>query len=147
MLIIGVDPGKNGAAATLSDGELVEVLPFNGKIELCRTININLPDLYVIEKVTASPHMGVVSAFTFGKWAEVVETTAILTGRPVRMVRPQVWQNAIGVYSQGDKNRLYERAKELFPKEYSEKMFNKETSDAVLLAYYGWRSLQYTEER
>ncbi len=142
MHIIGVDPGKSGAAARLIDGKLIEVLPFKGEIKRCREINKGIPDIYFIERVTASPQMGVVSAFTFGKWAEVVETTAILTGKPVHMIRPQVWQNAIGVFAQGNKNILYDKAKELFPKAYEEKVFNKETSDAVLIAWYGWRSFQ-----
>lgn len=145
MVVIGVDSGKSGAAAYITDGTLVEVRPFGGDITICRTITQNIsisPGHYFIERVTASPNMGVVSAFTFGKWAEAVETTARLSVGDVHMVKPVVWQNAIGVFSQGDKKKLYEHAKKLFPNEHSAKMFNKATSDAVLIAYYGWRYME-----
>lgn len=139
--IIGVDPGKTGAFAIIEDGSLVQVHPFKKDIKKCRDIfrYIKLSESVVfIERVTASPQMGVVSAFTFGKWAEAVETAARVTGVLVTMVRPQIWQNAIGCFSKGDKNKLYELAKNLYPKEYEQKMFNKATSDAVLIAHYGW---------
>ena len=142
MMIIGVDPGKTGAAATIVDGELTAIWPFNGDIEICRSIGRearNYQPTYFIERVTASPHMGVVGAFTFGRWAEAVECTARLTECEVHMVRPVVWQNTIGVFSAGDKAKLYDHAKNLFPVAFELKMFNKATSDAVLIAYYGWR--------
>ena len=145
MLIVGVDPGKSGAAACLLDGDLKWVRPFKGNIENCRSIGYQ-GCTYFIERVTASPQMGVVSAFTFGKWAEAVECTAILSGCPVHMVRPQVWQNAIGVYAAGDKSKLYARAKELYPAQYKARMFCKDTSDAVLIAYYGWRFMEHNKE-
>lgn len=142
MYIIGIDPGKSGARATIIDGVLRSVVPFEKDILNCRTIG-NIPSLTTctifIERVTASPNMGVVSAFTFGKWAEALETTAHLSSFEYHMVRPQVWQNAIGVFSAGDKKKLYKHARKLFPIQYAAKMFNKSSSDAVLIAYYGWR--------
>jgi len=149
MYIIGIDPGKTGAAAHIKDGTLVGVHPFKGDIQQCRMVgmnyHINLPH-YFIEKVTASPNMGVVGAFTFGQWAEAVECTALLTNCPVHMIRPVTWQNAIGVYSAGDKGKLYSHAKKLFPMEYKLRMFCKNTSDAVLIAYYGWRYMENQKE-
>ena len=148
MYIIGIDPGKTGAAAYITDGKLTAVFPFKGEIENCRLVgasaHMNKPT-YFIERVTASPQMGVVSAFTFGKWADAVETTAILTGYPVHMVRPLHWQSSIGIYAGGDKNVLFDYAKKLFPEQYAKKMFNKATSDAVLIAYYGWRFMANQE--
>lgn len=145
MHIIGIDPGKSGAAACISNGELKWVKPFNGDIENCRRIGYS-DCVYFIERVTASPNMGVVSAFTFGKWAEAVECAAILSGSRVHMIRPVVWQNAIGVYSAGDKNKLYDHAKKLYPEQYKARMFNKDTSDSVLIAFYGWRYLAHNKE-
>lgn len=151
MFIIGIDPGKSGAAAYIHDGKLVGMHPFKGDIAECRRIQANhhfkdSEAVYFIEQVTASPQQGTVSAFTFGKWAEAVETTARLTGHKVIMVRPQVWQNAIGIFSAGDKNIIYERAKKLFPNEYNTGMFHKATSDSVMIAYYGYRYMCYQEE-
>lgn len=145
MCSIGIDPGKSGAAACICDGLLKWVAPFKGDIKNCRKIKYSKV-IYFIERVTASPNMGVVSAFTFGKWAEAVESTAYHSGSAYHMVRPQVWQNAIGVFSGGDKKKLYEHAQRLFPAEYAAKMFNKESSDAVLIAYYGWRFMVNQED-
>lgn len=145
MYIIGVDPGKNGAVAYIDNGMLMGVLSFNGDIEQCRRIGMSVGQedcVYFIEKVTASPHMGVVSAFTFGRWAEAVECTARLSKRPVHMVKPAVWQNTIGIFSEGNKKALYAHAKGLYPQEHINKMFNQATSDAVLIAYYGWRYME-----
>ncbi len=149
MYIVGVDPGKSGAVAHIHNGQLVGVQAFKGNIEECRKIAPSkhiIDPVFFIERVTSSPQMGVASAFTFGKWAEAVETTAILTGHKVIMVRPQKWQNAIGVFSAGDKNVSYERAQKLFPNEYKMGMFNQATADAVLIAYYGYRYIIYQEE-
>ena len=142
MYIIGVDPGKTGGAAYMMDGNLITVTAFKGDIEKCRAIGIGFdgnPPVFFIEKVGASSNQGTVSAFTFGKWAESVESAAIHAGATPHMVRPTVWQNAIGVFSAGDKKVLYDHAKTLFPMQYAAHMFNKATADAVLIAYYGWR--------
>ncbi len=142
MRIIGIDPGKAGAAVVIVAGDIVRVIPFRGDIELCRLIGHETNDprpVFFIERVTASPNMGVVSAFTFGRWAEAPECAARLSGCEVHIVRPMVWQNTIGIFSGGDKGKLYEHAKKLYPNAYRLKMFNKTTSDAVLIAHYGWR--------
>jgi len=144
-MIIGIDPGKTGGTAHIENGELVGVVPFKGDIMVCREVgrHAHLRNAhFFIEKVTASPQMGVVSAFTFGRWAEAVECTALLSGLPVHMVRPQVWQSAIGVFSDGDKKALYAHAMRLYPAQHKLKMFNATTCDAVLIAHYGWRYME-----
>jgi len=144
MHIIGVDPGKTGGAAHIIDGDLAGVQPFDGDIMQCRLIAASAASnpTFFIERVTASPQMGVVGAFTFGRWAEAVETTAILSGCKVHFARPVVWQNSIGVFAAGDKARLYAHAKALYPHQHKRKMFNRDTADAVLIAYYGWRYME-----
>jgi len=149
MFIIGIDPGKGGARATIQDGKLFSVCAYDGEITKCRDLGFapHMGDTIIfIEQVTTSPNQGRVSAFTFGRFAEAVETTSRLSGWPVHMVRPVIWQNAIGVYSEGDKAKLYDKVKELFPEEYAKKMFNKASSDAVLIAYYGWRYYENNKE-
>ena len=151
IYVIGVDPGKTGGAAYIRDGILKEVRAFKGEIQNCRTISHNtypyLPE-YFIEKVDSSPNQGRTSAFTFGKWAESVECAAFLSvGKDqVHMIRPAIWQNAIGVFSGGDKEKLYKHAQKLYPAEYKAKMFIKSTCDAVLIAYYGWRYMVHKGE-
>ncbi len=141
--IVGIDPGKSGAIAVICFGILTEVIPFKKDINKCR--GCIAPDnfcgltTYFVEKVTASPQMGVVSAFTFGRWAEAIETSLWHAKVDYHMVRPQKWQMGIGCYSGGDKQKLYEHAQKLFPEQYKNKMFNKSSADAVLIAYYGYR--------
>jgi len=140
MRVIGIDPGKSGAAAEIADGKLMSVYPFKKDLDRCRNVRF-MRGMFFIEKVTSSPQMGVVSSFTFGRYAEAVETSARNSCFPVQMVRPQVWQNAIGCVSGGDKQKLYEFAQKLFPVEWKKKVFNKESADAVLIAYYGYLSM------
>jgi hypothetical protein len=140
--VIGVDPGKNGAVAYISDGKLIDVVPFKKDIMNCRnyTQRVRSAEWTIfIEKVHASPQMGVISAFTFGKYAEAVETAAHLSNARYHIVKPATWQGAIGCFAKGDKGTLLSHAKQLFPQMYKEKMFNRSSADAVLIAYYGWK--------
>jgi hypothetical protein len=143
-MIIGVDPGKNGAAAYISErGKLSNVLHFEKDLERCRRY-VFYDKCFIskvfIETVTASPNMGVVSAFTFGRYAEAVETAGhLLAQGAVVKVKPQVWQEALGCFAKGNKRSLLNKAVQLFPTEYKAKLFNRKSADAVLIAYYGWK--------
>lgn len=142
MQTLGVDPGKNGAAALIRNGQLIDVRSFAGGLDNCRSIMMmldpfDLCDVF-IERVTASPQMGVVSAFTFGRYAEAVETAVVLAKRIPVLVQPKKWQLSLGVVSAGNKDVLYKEAIRLFPEEHKVKMFNKNSADAVLIAWYGW---------
>lgn len=145
MKIVGVDPGKTGAAAIIENGVLAAVYPFKGDIKRCRRIFHFGAMAYYIEHVTASPAMGVVSAFTFGTYSEAVVTAAVLTDKSVTMVRPQRWQEALGCLTGGNKNITYDKAISLFPKQHSVRMFNKATADAVLIAWYGYKCTEYSD--
>lgn len=149
--VIGVDPGKTGGYALVQNGELMWAVPFKKDMSVCRGLISIARFFYVdavyIERVTASPQMGVVSAFTFGKWAEAVETAAILSGVKTTCIRPQVWQSALGCLSKGDKNKLYTLAKSIFPEQYKKNKFNKSTADAVLIAYYGWKCISTQQDQ
>lgn len=143
-MIIGVDPGKNGAAAYISsNGDLTKVYPFSKQLERCREYvfhaSVYISAIY-IERVSASPNMGVVSAFTFGRYAEAVESAARAHSQIKTVkVRPQTWQEALGCFAKGKKSVLYQKAKELFPEAHKNKVFNRSSADAVLIAYYGWK--------
>lgn len=144
--VIGVDPGKNGAWAMVKDGDLCEVRKFKKKIEPCRTIPFDLADFVCIEKVHSSPQQGVVSAFTFGKYAEAVETAAFLAKPDYLMVRPNDWQATLGCQTKGNKTISFNFAKKLFRGQYEMKMFDRESADAVLIALYGYKYFLYTSQ-
>lgn len=150
MIIIGVDPGKNGGIAwidktgkacvekmpdTLKDlWELIEKdilhatgnLHFGNSTRNCKAY---------LEQVSSSPQQGVVSAFTFGNGYGHLEMALTAAGIPFERVRPQVWQKAMGCLTKGDKNVSKRKAQELFPN----LKITHATADACLIAEYGRR--------
>lgn len=94
----------------------------------------------VVEKVSASPQMGVTSAFRFGEGYGVLLGVLAAMGIPVKHVVPSVWKGTLGLSS--DKTQSTKLAIELFP-EY-ESVFTKskksaDLAEAALLAHYGTR--------
>ena len=143
MTTIGIDPGKNGGIAWITDGKpCVEKMPetladlWDLMCDLTNyprsTIDRSGFKAY-IEAVHSSPQMGVKSAFTFGNGFGHLEMALTAAGIPFERVSPQKWQKAMGCMTGGDKNVSKRRAQELFP---SMKVTHA-TADALLIAYYG----------
>jgi len=142
VTIIGIDPGKNGSIAWITDGKpCVEKMPdtLSDLWELIRDISCGFPcgkssecRAYV-ESVHSSPQMGVKSAFTFGNGFGHLEMALTAAGIPFERVRPQAWQKALGCLTGGDKNVSKRRAQELFP----QLKITHATADALLIAHYG----------
>lgn len=142
--IIGIDPGKNGAIAWITNGKAcVEKMPDTLKDlwELIENISTRNCHLYYeridckayIEAVSSSPQMGVVSAFSFGQGYGNLEMALTAAGIPFERVRPQVWQKTLGCMSKGNKNVTKAKAQELFP----HMKVTHATADALLIATYG----------
>jgi hypothetical protein len=150
MIVIGIDPGKNGAIAWITDGKpCVEKMPDTlqdlwGLIgDICGLTSNHgyTPCRAYIEQVHSSPQMGVKSAFTFGNGFGHLEMALTAAGIPFERIRPQVWQKSLGCLTGGDKNVSKRRAQELFP---TMKVTNA-TADALLIAEYGRRITNQTE--
>jgi len=143
MTTIGIDPGKNGGIAWITDGRAcVEKMPdtLQDLWELVQDIqraNVIWPDKApcraYIEQVASSPQMGVKSAFSFGQGFGHLEMALTAAGIPFERVRPQVWQKSLGCMTGGDKNITKRRAQELFPGH----KITHATADALLIAHYG----------
>ena len=136
MTTIGIDAGKNGGIAWITDGKpCVEKMPdtLQDLWELFRDITSEGECRAYLEQIHSSPQMGVVSSFTFGNGFGHLEMALTAAGIPFTRVRPQVWQKAMGCMTKGDKNVSKRRAQELFP---SIKM-NHYIADALLIASYG----------
>jgi hypothetical protein len=136
MTIIGIDPGTNGGIAWITDGKpCVEKMPntLQDLWELLRDIASEGECHAYLEQVSASPQMGVVSAFTFGNGFGHLEMALTAAGIPFTRIRPQVWQKELGCLTKGDKNVTKRKAQELFP---SMKITHA-TADALLIAHYG----------
>lgn len=143
-MILGIDPGKNGASCLMTDKYgIIRVKSFTGLSpeEIVATINRDwqFANMAFIEDVHASPQMGVTSAFSFGKNFGVILGALYSNPYRVKKVRPTTWQGALGCMSGGNKTIPFDYAKRHFPNEYNNKVFNKSSCEAVLLAYYGCR--------
>jgi hypothetical protein len=146
MTTIGIDPGKNGGIAWISDGKpCVEKMPETLRdlweliddIRRCEMATPRFSNEHglkaYIESVHSSPQMGVKSAFTFGNGFGHLEMALTAAGIPFERVRPQAWQKAMGCLTGGDKNISKRRAQELFP----QLKITHSTADALLIAHYG----------
>lgn len=106
-MILGIDPGLDGAIATLSsEGDLISVIdmpttPDGAKGR--RTLNAPLlwqpiahsrARIAYIELIGPRPTDGVVGAFGFGRSRGILEGILAAAGIPVVMIAPPVWKRA-----------------------------------------------------
>lgn len=143
---IGIDPGKGGGIARVArGGDALEVGPMPETdrdvfeiLDGMRT-KAGWPHVHcfaVVERVSASPQMGVVSAFTFGRGYGALLMALAASGIPFELVSPVKWQTALGCRTKGDKNVSKRTAQQLFP---TVKVTHA-IADALLLAEYGRRT-------
>jgi hypothetical protein len=137
-LYLGIDPGISGGLAAIDErGQpvMVRAMPDTesdvygflrevGTASLQEDGCINV--VAMLERVGASPQMGVVSAFTFGKGIGGLRMALLAAEIPFDEVTPGTWQKGIGIRQQTgkttlgathkkDKNIAKRRAQELFP--------------------------------
>jgi hypothetical protein len=138
MDYFGIDPGVGGGIACIND-RTPTVNKFSMKdkteSEIFWFINGTIfgsEACAVIEKVSSSPQMGVVSAFTFGRSYGFLRGVLSALEIPYVEVRPQAWQKAMGCMTKGDKNKTKALAQQLYPGE----RVTHAVADALLLATY-----------
>ena len=141
-VIVSIDPGASGAVVIRSAaGPIREVAKFEGWETVRRAIARSTwaPSgatgvAALIERVWASPVMGVSSAFAFGEnygmWIGALRAAGI----PVFTVTPQTWQKSLRIEAVGParKAALCAAAKVMFP---AEKVTLK-TADALLISEF-----------
>lgn len=102
--VISVDPGASGAVVIRQrTGNFISVSTFDDRSTILDVVErVRRSPLFecgghaaVIERVWASPAMGVSSAFAFGGNYESWITGLICAGVPVFGVTPQKWQRSI----------------------------------------------------
>lgn len=108
-IFLGVDPGCNGAIASLtSAGAILEISRFSeaethGRIALIVADHIRAvaklePDLSAaIERVGAMPRQGVASTFTFGRVYGEAIGGLLCSEVKVESVTPAAWQRDLGL--------------------------------------------------
>jgi crossover junction endodeoxyribonuclease RuvC len=155
MLVIGIDPGINGAICFIEDGEIKDVIDMptmasgnknkkqiNGsqifneislRVESCKSKKTSV----VVEQVSAMPGQGVTSMFNFGQSFGVIKGVCAAMQLPIFFVRPAKWKKHFDlINSQKDSSRV--KAIEMFPK-FSSILSRKKDSnkaDAILIANY-----------
>lgn len=124
--IIGIDPGKTGAIASLWSigGASVEDLPVisdrsldwidGGALQtLLMGRGLNIDTTVVIERVSAMPKQGVSSSFKFGMVFGSILSVIQAVGYPIEFVTPAVWKRDLGLSS--EKKAALHKARLLFP--------------------------------
>jgi hypothetical protein len=153
MLIISVDPGKSGGIAWQTSactdcrrGAGAAKFPETeaDTAALFRSLMEQDADWFCyLERVGATPQMGVTSAFTFGKSYGLIRGLLIGLGIPFEEVSPMKWQAEFGL-RQGKKlasgdtekhNAIKAKAQQLFPW----LKITHATGAALLLCEYGVR--------
>jgi Holliday junction resolvasome RuvABC endonuclease subunit len=137
---IGIDPGVLGGLAAIcddGDNEFRLTLKFKDATEqdIAQWFAFEIGDTKayaVIERVSSSPQMGVVSSFTFGRSYGFLRGILTAMKIPFAEVTPQKWQKAMGCMSKGDKNVTKAAAQRLYPQE----KITHANADALLLATY-----------
>ena len=147
MIYIGIDPGKNGGIAILSDtipDVTVRVFSEDELLHICKTFRktFNEDCKCVLEKVNAMPGQGVVSMFNFGQNYGFIQGVLKAYSIPFELVTPQKWKKEFSCTS--DKNTSIEVCKRLFPNVNLKatercKKDHDGIAEALLIAEYGRR--------
>ena len=111
---IGIDPGKSGALALLTEDGQCTVVPFHESAYTTILKAASGPSsVCCLEKVGAMPGQGVVSMFNFGHNLGYIEGLLQAFDIPYQLVPPQTWKKEFCVTS--DKNTSIEVCRKLFP--------------------------------
>jgi hypothetical protein len=146
MIYTGVDPGKQGAIASItSTGEVLAITKFSdadteGRIALLVCDHFAaLPEgvhSAVIERVGAMPRQGLSSTFVFGRvYGEAWAGLILSLGGSVRLqaVTPSQWQRDLGLPKRSDSENHKRTLRELAENRFGRK-FTLAQADAIWLA-------------
>jgi Holliday junction resolvasome RuvABC endonuclease subunit len=146
-LVLGIDPGMNGAAALIrvEAGIIAQGHVWPIILELLAPL-VTEASLVVVEAQHASPQMGTRSAFALGQaYGAVRGVLAALTLRRVEYVQPAVWRGSYGLGGgAAGKEAGITLARDVLRE--PGRALTHDEADAVLLAWYGWRNILRPEE-
>jgi len=153
---IGIDPGKGGGIAVMSNGNIITVttmiLATDKKIDLTSMSEWIVAAIdggsaiACIEGVASMPGQGVSSMFSFGYSVGAIHGILAALGIPRHIVSPQKWQRSVLGRNTKDKNvaidycrRVYPNVS-LLPTERSRKPHNG-IADAICICQYAYNNL------
>ena len=153
MIIIGIDPGINGAISVIENKKILEVYDtptmIDGKknkrqINSAQVTNIIKERLnsgkevvVVVEHVNAMPGQGVTSMFNFGQSFGVIKGICAALSIPIYFVRPSKWKkyfNLIKTNKDASRTKVIQAYPDISSKLSRKKDSNK--ADAILIARY-----------
>ena len=153
--MIAIDPGVNGGIAVLlpgqtatafhmpaTDGELLQKLKMAGQTT-ASTVYLEDIVLFVPQRTPGGKQLPSSRMITYGASWGTIKGMLFALGYRIVLVRPQKWQGALGLgNSRGMtktawKNKLKQRAEELFPNI----KVTLATADALLILEAAWRGL------
>jgi len=138
MFFLGIDPGVGGGLGLVDEfGAHVATFKLKDATERdiwewFETQTATAEIRACMEKVSSSPQMGVVSAFTFGHGAGFLRGLLVASAIPYDLVPPSKWQKWMGCLTGGDKNVSKGRAQQLWPNV----KITHGNADAILIAEY-----------
>lgn len=148
-VVLGIDPGRKGAYAVITDGRLQfsAPLPYAGdELDISRLASAIASfgvDEAILEKVHAMPGQGVVSMFTFGRSYGELRGMIKTQGIPLFEPTPQAWKKIVlaGTDWKGSKAAAVEHVIRRYP---AANLYPGRTrkahdgvADAICLAEYG----------
>lgn len=145
MRILGIDPGINGAFASIyKDDITLHDLPTAGEGKhriiatavLAHQLKELAPTFAVMERVHAMPRQGVSSSFRFGQAFGAIEGVLGALGVSLSYVTPATWKRALGLSSDKDEARL--RAIQLYPAAAENLQRRKDIDRAEALLIATW---------
>lgn len=154
MIIIGIDPGKEGGFAILEKSTIIysAPLPYVGdELDIAQVKRVILeytrgrPRSAVLEKVHAMPGQGVCSMFTFGKGYGELRGLLKALEVPFHEPTPQQWKKAVlvGIDWKGNKAASCEYVMKRYPEvdltPGKKRKPHDGIADAVCLAEFGAR--------
>ena len=161
MLIIGIDPGINGAICFFKNGTVIDLLDMPtmsvGKKNKSQvngsqifnevkkvTLNENKKEvLAVIEQVSAMPGQGVTSMFNFGQSFGVLKGVFSAMQIPMDFVTPVKWKKFFNLINT-NKDSSGTKAIEIFPYISSKLSRKKDANkaDAILIASFYYQNMK-----
>ena len=153
MIIIGIDPGINGAISIIENKKIIEVYDtptmIDGKKNKRQINGAQVTNIFkerlngekevvvVVEHVNAMPGQGVTSMFNFGQSFGVIKGICSALNLPIYFVRPTKWKkyfNLIKTNKDASRTKVIEAYPEISSKLSRKKDSNK--ADAILIARY-----------
>lgn len=151
MRYCGIDPGVAGAVALIDTDEArAEVLDLPaGPLGIDPVALSKILDAWGVRSVTMEDNRawgsnGSLANFSMGRCVGLIAATVLVTGRALHRVKPQQWQQSVGVSNlkaaeRKDGHRM--RAMELFPELHDElkRKADHNRADALLITEYARR--------